>query len=87
MFGKQFALRFILFVFLLELVDADDFDDALGEFGGEGFRSHDIFVGSLGVGDDETDGGGGGGVEGMGNGYLDGLELGFIADVLFGCEG
>lgn len=84
--GKEFALGFVLLVFLLEFVDADDFGDALGEFGGEGGGRNDIFVGALGVGDDETDGRGGRGIEGVGDGYFGGLELSFVADVFLGSE-
>ena len=85
--GEEFALGFVLLVFLLEFVNAHDFGDALGEFGGEGGRCNDIFVGALGVGDDETDGRGGRGVEGMGDGYFSGLELGLVADVFLCSEG
>lgn len=64
----ELTLGFVLFVFRLELGEVDNTGDASGESGWEGGGGDDVFVGTLWLACNETDGGGRGGVQWVGNG-------------------
>ena len=86
MFCKQLALRFVLCPLLPELGDSHNLCDSFRESSRESRGSHEVFVRPLRVGGYEADCGCSGGIEGVWECDLGGLEALLVNDMLFGRE-
>lgn len=84
---EQLALGLVCLELGLEVGNVDDAGDAVAQVLGELFRSDNVLVVALRVGDDDADGRLVIGVQGVGEDDLGGLQTVGVGDVLLGGEG
>lgn len=85
--GRELALGLVLLVLGGQVLQVDDAGDALAQVLGEVIRGDDVLVVTLGLGDDQADGGLGVVVQRVGEDDLGGLQLLGVVDVSLGGDG